>query len=125
MARHIPKCTDGCQGPRCGGITLKGRSTCLNFADSIWRLPVPASASAKDITKAAAEAAKIFRLSESELSEETSDQNLESLENVFYVEEEAVFGMAGLLVNMAEVYLSGWEMKMCFLGMKCTCGVIS
>ena len=88
-------------------IALKGRSTCLNFADSVWRLPVPASASAKDIQKAAAEAAEIFRLSESEPSEEMSSQNLEegfveSPENMFYVDEEAVFGMAGLLVNMAE-----------------------
>lgn len=88
-------------------IALKGRSACLNFADSVWRLPVPVSASAKDIQKAAAEAAEIFRLSESDPSEEMSGQNLEdsfgeSPENVVYVDEEAVFGMAGLLVNMAE-----------------------
>ncbi|KAB5541436.1 hypothetical protein DKX38_014410 [Salix brachista] len=37
-------------------LALRGRSACLNFADSAWRLPVPASSEAKDIQKAAAEA---------------------------------------------------------------------
>ncbi|KAL2496340.1 Dehydration-responsive element-binding protein 1C [Forsythia ovata] len=43
-------------------IALRGRSACLNFADSAWKLPVPASTDAKDIQKAAAEAAKKFKL---------------------------------------------------------------
>ncbi|PHT34806.1 hypothetical protein CQW23_26606 [Capsicum baccatum] len=60
-------------------MALKGRSACLNFADSAWRLPVPASAATKDIQMAAAEAAEAFRLSkftEGENSEEvtTNDQ---------------------------------------------------
>lgn len=42
-------------------IALRGRSACLNFADSAWRLPVPATSEAKDIQKAAAEAAEAFR----------------------------------------------------------------
>ncbi|RDX77178.1 Dehydration-responsive element-binding protein 1C, partial [Mucuna pruriens] len=42
-------------------IALRGRSACLNFADSTWRLPVPATAEARDIQKAAAEAAEAFR----------------------------------------------------------------
>ncbi|KAL4645020.1 hypothetical protein ACB092_02G206300 [Castanea dentata] len=42
-------------------IALRGRSGCLNFADSMWRLPIPASTTAKDIQRAAAEAAKAFR----------------------------------------------------------------
>ncbi|CAL0320456.1 unnamed protein product [Lupinus luteus] len=41
-------------------IALRGKSACLNFADSAWRLPVPATSEAKDIQKAAAEAAKAF-----------------------------------------------------------------
>lgn len=73
---------------------LRGRAACLNFADSAWRLPVPASTDAKDIQKAATEAAEAFRPHESP-EERTS-------ENVFYMDEEAVFGMPGLLVNMAE-----------------------
>ncbi|TKY51255.1 Dehydration-responsive element-binding protein 1C [Spatholobus suberectus] len=42
-------------------IALRGRSACLNFADSASRLPVPATAEARDIQKAAAEAAEAFR----------------------------------------------------------------
>lgn len=42
-------------------IALRGRSACLNFADSAWRLPVPATKDARGIRKAAAEAAEAFR----------------------------------------------------------------
>ncbi|KAK7343659.1 hypothetical protein VNO77_12575 [Canavalia gladiata] len=42
-------------------IAFRGRSACLNFADSAWRLPVPATSEARDIQKAAAEAAEAFR----------------------------------------------------------------
>ncbi|GAA0170981.1 hypothetical protein LIER_41056 [Lithospermum erythrorhizon] len=42
-------------------IALRGKFACLNFADSAWRLPIPASALTKDIQKAAAEAAEAFR----------------------------------------------------------------
>ncbi|KEH26594.1 putative transcription factor AP2-EREBP family [Medicago truncatula] len=42
-------------------MALRGRYACLNFADSVWRLPIPASAEAKDIQRAAAEAAEAFR----------------------------------------------------------------
>ncbi|XP_058773450.1 dehydration-responsive element-binding protein 1A-like [Vicia villosa] len=42
-------------------MALRGRYACLNFADSTWRLPKPASTQAKDIQKAATEAAEAFR----------------------------------------------------------------
>ncbi|GAB2265267.1 basic helix-loop-helix protein [Dionaea muscipula] len=42
-------------------LALRSRSACLNFADSAWRLPVPASTDTKDIQRAATEAAEIFR----------------------------------------------------------------
>jgi hypothetical protein len=42
-------------------IALRGRYACLNFADSVWRLPIPASSETKDIQKAATEAAEAFR----------------------------------------------------------------
>ncbi|BAT94174.1 hypothetical protein LR48_Vigan02g215800 [Vigna angularis] len=42
-------------------LALRGRSACLNFADSANRLPVPATADPRDIQKAAAEAAEAFR----------------------------------------------------------------
>ncbi|OIT27323.1 PREDICTED: dehydration-responsive element-binding protein 1A-like [Nicotiana attenuata] len=84
-------------------IALRGRSACLNFADSAWRLPIPASSDAKDIQKAAAEAAEAFRSSEAENMPEYSGENSkETPENMFYMDEEALFCMPGLLANMAE-----------------------
>uniref|UniRef100_A0A5B6ZR17 Putative dehydration-responsive element-binding protein 1D-like n=1 Tax=Davidia involucrata TaxID=16924 RepID=A0A5B6ZR17_DAVIN len=92
-------------------LALKGQSACLNFADSVWRLPVPASNNAKDITRAAAEAAEAFRPQEQERvkasdrasSSDGSTENVRtSREKVFYMDEEAMFDMPGLLVNMAE-----------------------
>ncbi|KAG5578480.1 hypothetical protein H5410_058614 [Solanum commersonii] len=54
-------------------VRVPGISACLNFADSAWRLPVPASATAKDIQKAAAEAAEAFRVPKS-LERENSEE---------------------------------------------------
>lgn len=42
-------------------LAFRGNSACLNFADSVSRLPLPASKDPKDIRKAAAEAAEAFR----------------------------------------------------------------
>ncbi|XP_016491715.1 dehydration-responsive element-binding protein 1A-like [Nicotiana tabacum] len=91
-------------------IALKGRSACLNFADSAWRLPIPASAAAKDIQKAAAEAAEAFRPLESDI--ENSREIIIDLviqevvaelpDNVLFLDEEALFYMPGLLANMTE-----------------------
>ncbi|KAK6155775.1 hypothetical protein DH2020_010023 [Rehmannia glutinosa] len=90
-------------------MALRGRSACLNFADSAWLLPVPASSDAKDIQKAAAEAAEAFRPRSLESGDEIKEEMdagaaVESPENddVFFMDEEAVFGMHGLLANMAE-----------------------
>ncbi|KAF5743563.1 dehydration-responsive element-binding protein 1D-like [Tripterygium wilfordii] len=87
-------------------LALRGRSACLNFADSLWRLPVPVSGDPKDIQKAAAEAAESFRPAE-EGSVSRDDMKTErtteaATEEVFYMDEEAVFGMPSLLANMAE-----------------------
>jgi hypothetical protein len=41
-------------------LALRGKSACLNFADSAWRLPLPASTDPKEIRKMAAEAALAF-----------------------------------------------------------------
>ncbi|KAL5183751.1 Dehydration-responsive element-binding protein 1C [Glycine soja] len=38
-------------------LSLRGKSACLNFADSAWRLPLPASTNAKEIRRVAAAAA--------------------------------------------------------------------
>ncbi|MCI96325.1 C-repeat binding factor 6, partial [Trifolium medium] len=42
-------------------MALRGRYACLNFADSVWRLPIPVTSNTKDIQKAATEAAEAFR----------------------------------------------------------------
>nr|ABV65907.2 CRT/DRE-binding factor 1 [Fragaria x ananassa]ACN87752.1 CBF-like transcription factor [Fragaria x ananassa] len=89
-------------------IALRGRLACLNFADSSWRLPLPASTDPKDIQKAAAEAAEAFRpekdlrrvddkMDEKEVAERTTMSD-----GVIFMDEEAVFGMPGLLTNRAE-----------------------
>nr|AKF15858.1 dehydration-responsive element-binding protein 1D [Coffea canephora]AKF15864.1 dehydration-responsive element-binding protein 1D [Coffea canephora]AKF15865.1 dehydration-responsive element-binding protein 1D [Coffea canephora]AKF15866.1 dehydration-responsive element-binding protein 1D [Coffea canephora]AKF15868.1 dehydration-responsive element-binding protein 1D [Coffea canephora] len=93
-------------------IALRGRSACLNFADSAWRLPVPESPEPKHIQKAAAEAAEAFRPSEScdgvssvAFGDDANKEECGSVafpENVFFMDEEAVFGMPGLIANMAE-----------------------
>ncbi|KAL7003291.1 basic helix-loop-helix protein [Sarracenia purpurea var. burkii] len=87
-------------------IALRGRLACLNFADSPWRLPIPSSSDAKDIQKAATEAAEAFRRPESSgVSAELSKPEKETrtvAERGFFVDDEAIFGMPGLLANMAE-----------------------
>ena len=101
-------------------IALRGRSACLNFADSIWRLPIPVSTAAKDIQRAAAEAAELFRPTElDEVSRDELNQGLENAtitttvattseavetkaEDVFFMDDEAIFDMPGLLTDMAE-----------------------
>jgi hypothetical protein len=42
-------------------MALRGRYACLNFAESVWRLPIPTTSNTKDIQKAATEAAEAFR----------------------------------------------------------------
>ncbi|KAK9181729.1 hypothetical protein WN944_024868 [Citrus x changshan-huyou] len=89
-------------------IALRGRLACLNFADSSWRLPLPASTDPKDIQKAAAEAAEAFRpekdlrRGDDKMDEEEAAERTTMSDDVFFMDEEAVFGMPGLLTNMAE-----------------------
>ncbi|XP_059317281.1 dehydration-responsive element-binding protein 1B-like [Lycium ferocissimum] len=82
---------------------LRGCSTCLNFADSAWRLPIPASSCTKDIQKAAAEAAESFRLPLK--SERVSGEYIytpETPQSMFFLDEEALYYMPGLLANLAQ-----------------------
>ncbi|KAK6117554.1 hypothetical protein DH2020_048709 [Rehmannia glutinosa] len=89
-------------------IALRGRLACLNFADSAWRLPVPASSDAKDIQRTAAEAAEAFRQQSSEWDGEETEEadsaavRTASPENMMFMDEEMGFGMHGLLADMAE-----------------------
>ncbi|XP_021754151.1 dehydration-responsive element-binding protein 1A-like [Chenopodium quinoa] len=102
-------------------LALRGRTACLNFADSAWRLRVPASTDTRDIQKAAAEAAQAFAGEGSEINvgessnindnvieayagdNEVRNNNCEVLQgNAEYMDDEALYDMPGLLVNMAE-----------------------
>ncbi|KAL9225281.1 hypothetical protein vseg_001226 [Gypsophila vaccaria] len=95
-------------------IALRGRQgACLNFADSVWRLPVPASSDTKDIQKAAAEAAEAFRPSSAGMAAQSQTLSVtlppphedwgqmeQSSENVDYMDEDMLFGMPRLLSEM-------------------------
>lgn len=85
-------------------LALRGRSACLNFADSAWLLPIPASANAKDIQVAASKAAEAFRPSKQQFLSGDDAGPTFSPEDVFVLDEEADFGvgMPGLLPSMAE-----------------------
>ncbi|KAL4557124.1 hypothetical protein LXL04_035295 [Taraxacum kok-saghyz] len=76
-------------------LAFRGQSACLNFADSVWRLPIPNSSSIQDIQKAAKEAAEAFRYTEETVETE------ESPEVQFYVDEE-IFEMPRFFSSMAE-----------------------
>ncbi|XP_023733175.1 dehydration-responsive element-binding protein 1D [Lactuca sativa] len=77
-------------------FAFRGRLACLNFADSVWRLPVPKSNNVQDIQKAAAEAAKAFRHTE----DVVEIKDLPGIQ--FYVDEEEIFNMPGFFASMAE-----------------------
>ncbi|XP_074317971.1 dehydration-responsive element-binding protein 1B-like [Silene latifolia] len=88
-------------------IALRGKEgACLNFADSVWRLPVPASSDLKDIQKAAAEAAQAFRPTVELLNpppppQEKNEKNVEPEEqSVEYMDEDMLFNMPGLMADM-------------------------
>ncbi|XVF51556.1 hypothetical protein PTKIN_Ptkin04bG0194300 [Pterospermum kingtungense] len=104
-------------------LVFRGKSACLNFADSAWKLPVPASKDPADIRRAAAEAAEAFRTLERDEVVSSSETRQESVkasdgevsssdrdpgdkktvaEKVQFVDEEAMFDMPTLLVSMAE-----------------------
>ncbi|CAI0414356.1 unnamed protein product [Linum tenue] len=106
-------------------LAFRGKSACLNFADSAWRLPIPASTDTDDVRRAAAEAAEMFRPgggSETEAADEHEhvDNNgggSNRNDVVFYVEAEEELEMPRLLSEMAEglllspppCYGDGWS----------------
>ncbi|KAL4592657.1 hypothetical protein LXL04_005660 [Taraxacum kok-saghyz] len=82
-------------------LAFRGHSACLNFADSVSRLPVPKSNRIQDIQTAAAEAAEAFRQTE----EETVPENVETEEVPevqVYEDEEEIFEVPGFYASMAE-----------------------
>ncbi|XP_030502192.2 dehydration-responsive element-binding protein 1E-like [Cannabis sativa] len=95
-------------------IALRGKSACLNFADSAWRLPRPVSLDAKDIRAAATEGAESFRpveyggvsmeMKQMESVDESHGGGEEEKngERAFYVDEDATLDMPGFFADLAE-----------------------
>ncbi|KAJ8767644.1 hypothetical protein K2173_018202 [Erythroxylum novogranatense] len=97
-------------------LALRGKSACLNFADSLWRLPVPISNDSSDIRRAANEAAELFRPQEfggnykvtenvavvEDSSEVSSGDYKVSQDTMTFLDEEALFDMPGLIMDLAE-----------------------
>ncbi|KAG0493027.1 hypothetical protein HPP92_006131 [Vanilla planifolia] len=73
-------------------LALRGPSAPLNFPDSAWALPAAASRKQEDIRCAAAKAAEMYRPS----------RMLEVETAVTFVDEEDVFNLPSLLIEMAE-----------------------
>ncbi|XP_038905599.1 ethylene-responsive transcription factor ERF026-like [Benincasa hispida] len=82
-------------------LALKGCNAVLNFPDSIGSYPVPASTSPADIRIAAAAAAALRKVDDQGESNYHSSHYQCPPTNEF-VDEEALFGMPNLLVDMAE-----------------------
>ncbi|KAF5734837.1 dehydration-responsive element-binding protein 1B-like [Tripterygium wilfordii] len=99
-------------------LAFRGKRACLNFPDSAWRLPVPATMDGKDIIRAATEAAEMFRPREEveEIVDVCDDDSEDVAKEVIiltldskseengstYIDEEAIFDMPRLLVDMAQ-----------------------
>uniref|UniRef100_A0A6N2KB68 AP2/ERF domain-containing protein n=1 Tax=Salix viminalis TaxID=40686 RepID=A0A6N2KB68_SALVM len=75
MVGNISYSRNGSTGHDVAALALRGKSACLNFADSAWRLPVPVSNDAKDIRTAANERAELFRPQEFGGCDQASHQN--------------------------------------------------
>ncbi|XP_010919216.1 dehydration-responsive element-binding protein 1G [Elaeis guineensis] len=91
-------------------MALRGRSACLNFADSPWLCPVPRSSNPKDIQRAAMEAAEAFRpQTEPDADKSREDAtmsmaggpSLATADDPFYMEDGLNFGMQGYYLDMA------------------------
>ncbi|KAJ4705144.1 Dehydration responsive element binding transcription factor [Melia azedarach] len=90
-------------------LALKGQEAELNFPDSAASLPVPASTSPRDIQAAAASAAAALGAARDALSgietDEVMTNNVLEPETQMvndFVDEDLIFNMPNLLVNMAE-----------------------
>ncbi|CAI0414351.1 unnamed protein product, partial [Linum tenue] len=85
-------------------LAFRGKSACLNFADSAWRLPIPASTDTDDVRRAAAEAAEMFRPGGGSETEAADEHEHVDNNGSCYVEEGEleVVDLPRLLSEMAE-----------------------
>ncbi|XP_057775721.1 ethylene-responsive transcription factor ERF027-like [Salvia miltiorrhiza] len=88
-------------------LALKGGGAALNFPDHAASFPVPYSSSAQDIRRAAAAAAELMRPDDERRRSDETAANVEMVRSGGgghdqYVDEEELFHMPNLLVDMAE-----------------------
>ncbi|KAK6130103.1 hypothetical protein DH2020_036153 [Rehmannia glutinosa] len=86
-------------------LALKGGGVVLNFPGRVSSFPVPSSPSPEDIRRAAAGAAEMMRPCGGDRPEkdETEGYNAENVSSGYeFIDEEALFHMPNLLVDMAE-----------------------
>ncbi|KAG6383837.1 hypothetical protein SASPL_156389 [Salvia splendens] len=84
-------------------LALKGGQVPLNLPDHAASFPIPASSSPPDIRRAAAGAAELMRPKEAAAGEETAAEDAKMVSEMHaYVDEEELFYMPNLLVDMAE-----------------------
>ncbi|OIV92190.1 hypothetical protein TanjilG_30898 [Lupinus angustifolius] len=91
-------------------LALKGRDAELNFPNSASSLPVPASSAARDIQMAAASAAAAIGAAKDALSggegsrggNVSVSQEINMASGNGFVDEDLIFDMPNVLVNMAE-----------------------
>ncbi|CAA7059003.1 unnamed protein product [Microthlaspi erraticum] len=82
-------------------LALRGRSACLNFSDSAWRLPTPESTDADTIRRTAAEAAESFRPPEFSTGITVLPSSSDGGGEELATSEEGV-GIAGMMMRLAE-----------------------
>ncbi|CAA3005596.1 ethylene-responsive transcription factor ERF027-like [Olea europaea subsp. europaea] len=89
-------------------LALKGSETAVNFPEYVSYYPVPLSPSAPDIQRAAASAAALMKLesgAEAAFGQPTNDDSVNELtgnNGHDFVDEEALFEMPNLLMEMAK-----------------------
>lgn len=80
-------------------LALKGNEATLNFPNYVQWYPVPLSLSPKDVRTAAATAAAALRVKSENVGNFTTQMTSREEE---FIDEEALFDMPNLLLNMAE-----------------------
>ncbi|KAF9621167.1 hypothetical protein IFM89_016661 [Coptis chinensis] len=79
-------------------LALRGRSACLNFADSVWRLPIPESTTPKRYKEGHQKKPSISRIYDGNENATPAEEK----DNVVYMDDETEYGTHGLLADMAE-----------------------
>ncbi|KAJ3692695.1 hypothetical protein LUZ60_011790 [Juncus effusus] len=95
-------------------MALKGRSACLNFADSAWLIKLPESSSVNDIKNAAIEAAESFRPVKKESSSSSFSRSSSCESSVEQVPEEITSMVSDETINFDMDYsdMIGFEMEL-------------